>query len=394
MNAKPHLWTTSFIGIVVINAFLFIGNQLQLSTYPLYVHALSDGANELIGISGALSTVAALIVRPFAGYGVDRFGRKIILFIGVAFLLTALLGYTLFSTITIVLILRTIFGFGWGISTTSSNTIAADIIPKSRFGEGMGFFTLSQSFSLALAPMIGLFLFEKFDFNGVAFTSISLLTIVAFIAVSGNYKKPSKKIKKFSPYEKSAYKPSLIMITIGIAISSVFSFIILYGKEMNYAHVGLFFTLYAITLFISRPLLGRAIDHYGYSRVLIPGFIGFIISMALLAFFPSEIVFYMAAMIQGVAYGAVQTSLQTMAVTDAPMERKGAANATFFSGFDIGIGTGSLIAGSLSGLIGYNLMYGFMIIPLVIGLLLYIRLVVIENKKAVVSASNDCTDVG
>ena len=72
-----------------------------------------------------LATVAALLMRPVAGMAIDRLGRKKLLITGIALLILALCLYTVFKVIAVILVIRFIFGMGWGISTTSSNTIAS-----------------------------------------------------------------------------------------------------------------------------------------------------------------------------------------------------------------------------------------------------------------------------
>ena len=59
----------------------------------------------------------------------------------------------------------------------------------------------------------------------------------------------------------------------------------------------------------------------------------------------------------GAGYGGAQSTLQSLAVMNAPSEHYGAANGTFFIGFDFGYGIGALLAGILSDHIGYASMY-------------------------------------
>jgi MFS family permease len=82
--------------------------------------------------------------------------------------------------------------------------------------------------------------------------------------------------------------------------------------------------------------------------------------------------FLFVALLFGVGFGAVQSSLQTLAVIYAPKDRLGAANATFFTGFDGGIGFGSIVAGVVSSVLGYNWMYlTFAIFPALAGILYF-----------------------
>jgi MFS family permease len=373
LENNKKLWTLGFISISLINVLLFFGYQLQLSTIPVYLHDLS-GSNSIVGISAALTTGAAILARPFAGMSLDRIGRKKVLLFGAILMIAAFFLYTILNTVVAILFIRFITGLGWGISTTSSNTIATDVIPRERFGEGMGYFSLSQSLSLALAPVIGLALYASGSFKGVALTGVCLIGIAAVISFTLPTFKMKREKRKFAPYEKSAIQPAVIMMFVGFAISTTFSYAVLYGRSMGFERVGLFFTLYAITLFVTRPIIGRVIDKLGLHSVMIPGFLGLVTTLLLLCFTKSEIGFFAAALLQGVCYGALQTSIQAMAVINSPADRRGAANATYFTGFDLGIGVGGLIAGFVASYLGYSSMFGVMGAVVFTGFILYVIL--------------------
>lgn len=70
---------------------------------------------------------------------VDRWGRKVILLAGIGLIIAVTLSYWWFPYVVVILAIRFLHGFGWGASSTSSNTVATDVIPKERFGESMGY---------------------------------------------------------------------------------------------------------------------------------------------------------------------------------------------------------------------------------------------------------------
>ena len=57
------------------------------------------------------------------------------------------------------------------------------------------------------------------------------------------------------------------------------------------------------------------------------------------------------------SFGAVQPSLQTMAMRTVPPQRRGAASSTFFVAFDLGIALGGLLSGILVKYFGYDVMF-------------------------------------
>jgi MFS family permease len=53
---------------------------------------------------------------------------------------------------------------------------------------------------------------------------------------------------------------------------AVVSFLALYAQTMNVTNVGPFFTMYAITLMITRPLFGRIADKKGFDNCYAAGY--------------------------------------------------------------------------------------------------------------------------
>ena len=76
------------------------------------------------------------------------------------------------------------------------------------------------------------------------------------------------RIKILVPFEKSAIRPSLVMIFVGIPLGAALSFSALYGKELGVGNGALFLTCFAISMFISRPISGRLIDRFGFHKII------------------------------------------------------------------------------------------------------------------------------
>ncbi len=371
-SSLPALWTRDFVLITAMNVLLFVGMQTQLSALPVYLRQIS-GSDATVGLAIALGTASALIARPLAGYTADRFGRAPILFFGLILMITAMFSYSWFPIVWVVILIRSINGLGWGTATTLSNTVATDVIPEKRLGEGMGFFSLSQSVSMALAPAIGLSIMSAFGYRNMTFFAFALLLAACIPAALVKYRRirPPLERQPFVPFEKSAIRPAMVMTFVGIPLGAALSFSALYGIELGIGNGALFLSCFAISMFVSRPIAGRMIDRLGFHKIMYPGFILYIISMALLSIVKSLPMFLGVALLQGVAYGVVQNGLQTKCLKYVSSRRRGAANATFFTFFDLGIGLGNLFAGVLAAAYGYARMYFLMIIPLCIGCVLY-----------------------
>ena len=73
---KPRLFTGSYWAILGANFMLFFAFYLIMPILPFYLKEIFNTPNSLIGIILACYTVAALTIRPFAGYLLDAMARK------------------------------------------------------------------------------------------------------------------------------------------------------------------------------------------------------------------------------------------------------------------------------------------------------------------------------
>lgn len=81
--------------------------------------------------------------------------------------------------------------------------------------------------------------------------------------------------------------------------------------------------------------------------------------------------FLAAAVCAGLGFGAVGPATQALAVRGLPPYRRGAANGTYYIGFDLGIGLGAMVWGSVSQAVGYAAMYLAATVPACLALLAY-----------------------
>lgn len=370
---EEQLWTRDFVVITLINLFTFIGFQMLMPTLPVYAKHLG-GTDTAVGLVVGIFTFSAVIIRPFTGYFLDAYGRKGIFFIGLFIFTASVLAYIWAPSLLILLAFRFIHGFGWGLTSTASSTVATDLIPKSRLGEGMGYYGLASTLSMALAPALGLYIINRYNFLELFLLSAGMLAVAIVLAFTINYHKPAASGTGFNLIEKSAVRPTIVMFFITMTYGAVVAFIALYAAQRGIGNIGSFFTIYALTLTLARPICGRLADKIGFDYIIIPGVILIAAAMFLLYFANSMQWFWLVAILYGAGFGATQPALQALAVISVPPQRRGLANGTFFTGFDLGIGLSSIIWGAIASVTGYNVMYVLASIPGMAALVSYLLL--------------------
>ena len=406
---EPKLWTRSFLMVTLANFFLFCGFGMLPSLLPLHFRDL--GAPEaVIGFVAGVYTVACVIMRPLVGVAIDRWGRKGVLGVGLLIMCAASVLFALLPVLGLVLVIRFIQGLGWGMANTASPTLASDIIPQKRFGEGMSWFTQGNAIASVLAPGISLAIYYSYGaqvsvlasacFFALAFacsrfvkTPDELATEAAGRAVgaggagtASGEKVPSALRPKFSLktfFEQRSILPACIMFFVTACYGAMTSFVPVMSEARGIEGVQWFFVIEAISVVASRPFMGKFVDRRGYRPAAVIGMAGMCLSMTTLSFAGSFPVLALGAVFNGVGYATCYATFQTMAVAGIEKERRGSATATFYVGYDSGMGLGAICAGLLSGAVGYTVMYrAFACLPLLALVILFLNADKVRAREA------------
>lgn len=384
-SESDKVFTKDFILILFANFFVFLGFQMTLPTIPLFVHELG-GTDQYIGIIVGIFTFSALLLRPYAGHALESKGRGIIFLFGLSLFVISVGTFGFLTTMFMLIIMRMVQGVGWGFSTTAVSTVATDIIPPKRRGEGLGYFGLSGNLALAFGPALGLTLADHVSFKTL-FLICAGLGLLAFLsATQVKYQKAessphASKPARFDVLEKTAVNPSVLLFFVTLTFGGITSYLPLYAAEKDIAGIELYFISYAIFLMLSRLFAGKIYDKKGDLMVIPPGIILIFIAMLLLSWLPNLPTLLFAGALYGLGFGAVQPSLQAWAVEKAPKNRKGMANATFFSFFDLGVGVGAMAFGQLAHLFGYGIIYIVAAGSVMTAFIYYIFLVATGRRK-------------
>ena len=383
-----EIFTRDFVVLATINLALFFGFQVVNIGMPVYVAQL--GADSFtVGLIASVFTITATLVRVFAGAILDRFGRIGTLVSGIAIMACMVVSYAIFPIVGVIIGLRVIHGLGWGLGSTATSTIAADIIPKKRFAEGMGYFAMTTAISGAIAPALSIYLVQgpgALYMLGVsaAFTALALVLALADAKHLGKRSNPHAGIPQGpSPanpngeganhtaeapadapahkldtfFERRALLPSMAMLLVNVGFGAVTTFIALHAVAQGVPEITWYFVVYAITTVVSRPFIGKIIDRHGYRGPSVFATLCTAATLVLIGVSDSLPLFCLAGALGGLGIGSAMGTFQALAVAPVPPQRRGVATSTYFVFFDLGIAIGSFAAGIIAGVVGYTAMF-------------------------------------
>jgi MFS family permease len=348
-----------------------------IPTLPVYIQEELGGDKGQIGMLMAVFTVSALIIRPFTGIMLDRYGRKWIFFASVFVFSLLFSGYMLAGSLLAMVVLRFVHGLAWGMTTTSSSTVIVDILPKSRMGEGIGFYGVSMTLAMALGPLVGIWIAGDGNYH-LMFIETSGLSLLFFImALFVKYPKyvPPRPLPRFRMsvlFERTSFPSGLNILIIMIPYGGVISFIALYGAEKGIeAAAGPFFIFCAIGIALTRYFAGKIFDRKGPRMLMILGISLEAASFPMLSLVPGEFGLYSAAVLFGMSFGITMPTMQAMVNNMVDADRRGVANSTLFTAVDLGIGAGMILVGLISKYLGLEITFLLCTFVCLAGLLQY-----------------------
>lgn len=371
MLALGRLWTSSFIGLTLSMFFLCLGFYLLLPTLPLYIKHSGIGESQLGFIIGGF-TLSAVVVRPIIGGLLDRFGRRIFILAGLIIFAVAMLLYNWASGFLLLLLLRILHGGGWAVTTTSIGTSITDVIPVQRRNEGMGWYGMSMSVSMAIGPLIGVWMVQNYSFRYLFVLAFCLSVAAILIALATkmpDIRSDNKQQAVF--FDKSVFPISAAIFFLALTYGGITTFMPLFAGSIQ-VNAGTFFLVYAVALTLTRPVAGRLADRYNEGTIIIPSMILMIIALLILSLSNGLPGVMVSAFLYGVGFGAAQPTLQTATLGLVSSSQKGMANASFFTAIDLGIGLGSIILGLVSQYLGYSFLFTVCAISGFISLLIFI----------------------
>lgn len=411
-QSRERLLSKDYILVMLACTGTAFCNYFFFTALPLFAIKIS-GSNVFGGMMVVAYSLAALVIRPISGIISDKFGRVKLLIFGALICAVACFLYGITTSIVLLLAIRVLNGIGFGMHSTSGGAVAADVIPKSRLAEGIGYFGLYATVASAFAPVIALSIVGKGEVRNFQFlfflaAGICLLSMLFDCLIS--YERKKKKAvkqkvhneadsqavsevqahvpptvilpKTFLGFEYAVFLPVAVLIILFFAQSSINTFLTLFAADRAFGNIGLYFTFVAVGLFLSRILFGKLTDKRGPDIVVIPGIIGIIICMTTIPFIHSPGYLFALGLPFGLANGAVFPSINSLIFKHCSPQRRGTASAAYFAAIDIGFMIGGTVFGIVADNFGYSIVYWSAAVLSAVALLLYLKAVAV--KKAVV----------
>jgi len=378
LNPQPvqtKIWNQVFISIFFANMAMNLGQNMSNSLLAKYADSLGAPAS-IIGILMSMFTITALLFKIVSAPAMDTYNRKYIVMIAMFILATSYFGFSISKTIPLLMVFRLVQGAGQAFANVCCLAMVADALPADKYGIGMGYYSLAQVVSQAMGPTIGLWLVSLLGYNMTYVINgcVMLCAVIVASRIKINFKRTKKLIITLNNIiAKEALLPAIVTLFLSIGFTVINSFLIVYaGKQGVTGNIGIFFTVYALTLLVTRPAVGKLTDKFGLVKVAIPAICFTALSFLIISVSNTLPMFILAAFVNAFGYGACQPAIQSLTMKCVTKERRGAGSSTNYYGMDLGTLIGPIAAGGLAQTLGYASMWRIMMIPLFIAMAIVI----------------------
>jgi MFS family permease len=255
-----------------------------------------------------------------------------------------------------VLLVGVAHGAIWSSILSSASALMTDFIPVERRTEGLAYWGLSSTAAIAIAPAVGMWVYELGWFALCAeIATFSGLMAIWALRIPAPHARPDGAT---FPRATDLWDWRVVRTTLSLAVTSfgyggVTSCVALLSRERGILPESLFFTVFAVTIILVRIFTSHLGDRYGMKVLLYPAFVAMPLAFGTLALAQTRAQMIAGGILFGIGLGNSFPAFMTFIVKHTDENRRGRTFGSVILAFDMGIGLGSLVIAWIGGHAGF-----------------------------------------
>jgi MFS family permease len=351
----PGLVSSTFLLIVAATFALFTAVGAVIPVIPRYVDGPLDGGGLAVGLVVGAFFAATLLARPLAGRLGDEHGRKKVMVVGAAVMAVAVAAFPLASNVVVLAALRFIQGVGEAAFYVAAATAVTDLVPATRRGQAVSYFSGALYAGLALGPLVGEWVLGDGAYSRVWALAAGLTVVAGVLAmVLREAPRPDRTGARARLVHPAALWPGTAFGLGTFGYAAFAAFMPLYAPSLGLAGSAPVFGLYAGLTLAGRLLGARIPDRLGPSATARAGLATMATGMAVLGAWHAPAGLWVGTAIFAAGNAFMFPAVLALALDAAPDGERAAVVGTVVAFFDLGQGAGALILGPLVAVAGYS----------------------------------------
>src|SRR5690625_958444 len=351
---------TRILYFIIIVSFLDTFIQLPIIT----PYAMDLGASHVLtGGIVAIYSLTNMVGNIFGGHWIDQFGRKKMLFTGMASVAIILIFYPLAQTGWQLFLIRFLHGLAGGVLIPAAFAYVGDQSKKSTRGKSMALTGASIGTAAIIGPALGGAMAARSKADYV-FLFVSILFVICSILIL-KFVKESYAATDRGKFNVTEFIPLLKHPLVIQASLAAFALMISNGTlafalplkveemDMTSATTGILLSIYGIiALIVFLTPMNRMFDKFSPITLVVLGisFIGFVHIM--LNFVTSFGISVALMIIYGFGFAFVFPSMNRIVTDASSIVERGKAYGIFYAFFSLGSVAGSFVSGATSEIFG------------------------------------------
>ncbi|ARV57820.1 MFS transporter [Nostocales cyanobacterium HT-58-2] len=367
-NRRPAYQDKNLLIILSITLMGILGISSITPAFPKIAQQLNVPPQN-VGLLITALTFPSIVLTPIFGVLADRFGRKKVLVPSLILFGIAGVACAFQTNFNLLLILRFFQGIGAASLNSLNVTLIGDLYSGRERITAMGYSASIGSIGTAIYPTIGGAL------AGLGWNYPFMLPILAIpigLLVWFSLKNPEPKSHlNFIEYLKMALGNFKNRSFFGLFVSTVATFVLLYGAYVTYLPIlmgnafkastlmiGIILTSMSTTITITSLLLGRLTRKFSQTDLIQVSFIFYAIALAIIPFIHHFWLLLIPTMIFGIGLGIGFPTIQTRITELTPREYLAAVMS--INGMFIGLGQtlGPMLMGGAFSIWGMTGVFG------------------------------------
>ncbi|MBP90251.1 MAG: hypothetical protein CMJ64_26675 [Planctomycetaceae bacterium] len=352
-----------------------LANTALMAHYARWVGFLGGRVDTAGWITGTAS-IAGLVLRPWIGQWIDRWGAKTVWLLGYAIFIAGSLSNLLLYDLGLgVYVCRALIVVGGAFVFSSSITYVSHLAPPERRAEAIGMLGVAGFIGIVFGPLWAELTLSaertRGEFETIFVVSACLLVLPILLLLF--LKKPESEARRrstgLSEFVQTArkYWPGTIFFvqaTFGLCMTIPLVFLTKYIDDVGldgkgFSLASLFFMSYATWGLTLRLILRRTPERFGRRKMLLAGSV--VMGVGMLSFLlvdaehASRIV--IPALLCGTGHSLMYHTCTALLLEPFPDEVRGVGSALSMIAMDLGTIAGSQILGEIAFRFGYNALF-------------------------------------
>ncbi|MBW2274750.1 MAG: MFS transporter [Deltaproteobacteria bacterium] len=316
-----------------------------------------------VGLLGAVSSVATVIGMFGAGAWVDRVGRRPLLSAGALVMALSCVAFIAVEEMgPLVYLLRLLQSLAFALVYVAGAALTVDRTPPERLGQALGYFGLTMLSMNAVAPAM---VEELAATRGWAwaFASAGLAALIC-LALSRCISEPPRRASTGEgnagmaevSLRPAALRAGLVMLLVGAAFSTMFTYYQLFALELGIEELWVFFVAYSAAAMFVRLALGGLGDRWGRRRLSVAILLVYAFSVLAMTEL-ARIGLAPIAALFGIAHGLFYPAYSALAAEETPARDRGKVLALLQAWFNAGVAGSCYGLGVLAEARGYPVIF-------------------------------------